>query len=122
MIELLRSGGAPGLFVLLFGVMALASAARFAMRPDTGALPGIRAMTAATGFAVLTALAANFTAVMWKVTGRAEWARDPELHLLVMRGLGEAVTPAILGFAVLAITWFLVAFGRRRIARAPERD
>jgi hypothetical protein len=122
MLELLRSGGVPGLFVVLFGLLTLAAATRFAIRPHTGDVAGIRALTATTAFAVLTALAANFTAVMWKVTGRPEWAHDPELHLIVMRGLGEATTPAILGFAVLTVTWFLVALGRRRAAQASALD
>jgi len=58
-------------------------------------------------------VAGNFTAVMWFASRqRAEAA--PELVFDVMQGLGEAVTPLILGSGLLSIAWLLVALGVRR--------
>ena len=44
-----------------------------------------------------------------------EWAHSPDMPLIVMYGLGEAVTPAVLGFTALSLAWMFVAVGMRRI-------
>jgi hypothetical protein len=52
---------------------------------------------------------------MSKVPANPEWAKGPDLPLVVMIGIGESLTPAILGFSVLAIAWLVGAFGQRRM-------
>src|SRR5262249_43520296 len=114
MKEFFQAGGYSMWLVLLFGGVALVSAVRFAIRPELRKLSGLRALAAAATLAVLSGIAADFTAVMWHVTGRDDWMHSPDVPFIVMRGLGEAVTPATLGFTLLSLTWIGVAVGTRR--------
>jgi len=115
MVEFIRAGGFPILVVLGLGLGLLVSAAIFIRRPHVRRLGVIRALSAAVAFATLSAVAVNFMAVMRKVPANPEWAHSPDLPLIVMTGLGEAVTPAILGFTILSIAWMFVAVGMRRV-------
>ena len=49
MLTLLRNGGVPMVFVLLFGVLALTGAAYAAAKPDVRTVRYVLAMCAATG-------------------------------------------------------------------------
>jgi hypothetical protein len=37
------------------------------------------------------------------------------VHLIVMTGIAESLTPAILGGAFLTLTWIVTAVGMRRL-------
>jgi hypothetical protein len=117
MIEFFRAGGFTMWVVLLFGGISLVAAVRFARHPDVGRVSGIRAMSAATIFAIVSGVAANVTAVM-KYVSEGPGAREPDLARLVLAGLGEALAPAILGFTLLSLSWLLVAVGARRARHA----
>lgn len=110
----MRAGGVGIWIVTLFGGLALVVAARFAWRAGPGGLRGIVALTAATVFAILSAVSANVAMVLWRVSQHPEWSQSPERTLIVMTGLAEALTPAILGFTALGVVWFLVGIGYRR--------
>jgi hypothetical protein len=114
MWRFLHAGGVAMWIVIFFSLLCLFTAARYAWRPDAARVPILRALTWAAVFAIISGVTSNFMAVMWHVTDNDEWAHDPDMHLRVMHGLGEAVTPAILGFTMLALTWLLVAAGARR--------
>jgi hypothetical protein len=116
--ELIRAGGWSMWFVLLNGGAALVAAAVFVWKADLRRLALVRALTWSTVFSVLSGLCANFVAVMWHCSRREELAHAPDLHLTVMEGLGEAVTPGILGFAMLSLVWLMVAVGTRRVQDA----
>jgi hypothetical protein len=76
----------------------------------------VRGLTWATVFAMLTAVSSNVAAVMFKVPNHPEWSHSPDIHLIVMTGLGESLTPAIVGSAFLTITWIVTSVGMRRLA------
>jgi hypothetical protein len=110
----MRDGGYSMWLVLVFGGITLVAAGLQAWRfrePRTGV---IRAMTAATVFAVLSGLSSNLAAVFYHVSGRDDWYHDPEMPRIVMRGLAEATGPLTLGFSLLGVAWLLLAFGIRR--------
>jgi hypothetical protein len=116
MIEFLKAGGIGMVFVLLFGLLTLAAAIGFAVRAELRRLALVRAMTSAAVFSIITAVLTDFLAVMRTLAGRyAEFSSKSEVPAVLMQGLGESVTPAILGFAILAIAWVIVAVGTRRV-------
>lgn len=115
MANFIRAGGFPILIVLALGLGLLLISAIFARTPRPTRLGVIRALSVAVTFATLSAVAANVMAVFRKVPANPEWAHSPDLPLIVMTGLGEAITPAILGFTILSIAWMMVAVGMRRI-------
>ena len=112
MVAFFVAGGWSMWFTLLFGVLAVVSAGFFVRRGQKRHLAVLRALTAATAFMSVAGCAADFSAVMWKVPKL--FGDDPKLPLIVMQGLGEAVTPATLGFSLLSVAWLLVAVGVRR--------
>jgi hypothetical protein len=117
MLNFLLGGGLPIIFTLVFGLIAVVAAARFAIRPKAQAVAAIKALTSSVIFSSLCGVAADLAAV-----GKAapEFAASPEgagqVHLILLVGFAESMAPAILGFGLLQVSWILVAFGYRRLA------
>lgn len=119
MLTFLLAGGLPSMVILVLAVWLLIVAGRFAASATAGRLATVRALARATTCAVVTGVAGNLIAVAWTVSGDDELMRAPLQPLL--RGVGEALTPAVLGGTALAITWMLIAYGLRRLP-ASELD
>ncbi len=116
-----RAGGYPIFLVLLFTVLLLFVAGRYALKPHPRGLALIRALTLTLVFSAVAGVATNIRATLYGVTNR--WEMNPETPLAVMRGLGESLTPAVLGFTALSIAWLFVAVGeRRRDDLQPDTD
>src|SRR5688500_11360531 len=112
MVEFMKAGGWSMWFVLIFGLGALAAAVVFVARSDLRKLALVRALSLATVFAIASGLCSNVAAVFTFASSRGE---DPDLHIIILAGLAEAVTPGILGFTMLSLSWLLVAVGTRRV-------
>src|SRR5262249_55473074 len=104
MMNLIREGGFPVWFVLLFGIVTLATAVAYAINPRERLLGLMRGMGAATLFSTLSGTAANIGATFHAVAGVDP--RHPNLNLLqpegplmLSLGLGESMSTSILGFA-----------------------
>jgi hypothetical protein len=117
MYEFLRMGGFPMVFVLIFGGLTMAAAIAFARRPMERMVGMIRGMSIATVFVVLSAVAAGFVAVSTNVPQTPEWANSPQVHLIILAGIGESLTCAIVGFSFLAMAWLITALGVRRMGQ-----
>jgi hypothetical protein len=117
MLNFLREGGAPMLLIVVFGILGIMAGGAFAYRPDPRKVEAVRSLNMALLFFTLAGVASDLAAVMHHVPARPEWAHSPDLHLIVMTGLGESMAPAILGFSVLAVIWLLMTLGFRRLAR-----
>lgn len=113
---LLKAGGAPSFVTVVFGLVALVAAARFAWRPEPGRLAYIGGLGLAVLFASLAGVAADLAAVAVNVAGNEAWASSPELPVIVLMGFGESMAPAILGFSVLSVVALVSAVGLRRMA------
>lgn len=114
MMEFMRAGGFSMWVVLVFVLITLVATGLFAFRPDDRKIGFIRAMTVGTVFTILSGVASNVAAVMSKVPAHPEWSKSPDIHLIIMTGLGESLAPAILGFSLLGLAWLLTAVGVRR--------
>lgn len=114
MLNFIRAGGVGMILVLLLSVPCLLAAGAFVRAPDPRRLQMVRALSTALVFSVLTAVCSNLAAVMSKVPEHPEWSKSPDMPLIVMTGLAEALTPTLVGFAVLTVTWLLMAVGYRR--------
>lgn len=117
MIEFMRAGGVPIWIVLLFGLITLAAAGSFFWRPDQRKKGLIQGMSMASVFSILAGILSCLAAVMSKVPNHPEWSKSPDLHLIVMTGIGESLTPGILGFAILSLAWLFTALGTRKMAK-----
>lgn len=115
MLEMFRAGGFPMWAILAFGLFDLGLGARFAFRPERGHLPVIVALGFAVLFSVLAGTAADFAAVGTQVPRRLEWAQSPQVHLIVLQGFGESMSPGILGFSLLSLVALECAVGLRKL-------
>ncbi len=118
MIEFFRAGGWSMFLILMLGLVTLFAAAAFMRKPAAADIGMIRGFSVATVFAVLTGISADLAAVFTHVPNTPEWAHSPDMPLIVMTGLGEALTPAILGFTMLTLAWMVTAVGVRRLGTA----
>lgn len=116
MLRLIHHGGFPMWFILAFGLVALAAAARYALFPNAArSRPGfIKAMSDATLWATLACLAADLGTTGWRLTHTEAWRNDPGWHFILIAGFAESMSPLVMGFAFLTLTSLLVAVGRSR--------
>jgi hypothetical protein len=105
------------LLVIVFGLIALGAAALFVARPEARRVETVRALERAVLYSGLAGLVASIAAVGYKVPQNPEWAKSPDLHLIVMTGIAESMSAPILAFTVLALTSMLMAAGHRRLSR-----
>ena len=111
MMALVREAGFPVFFLLAFGLSAMALAVRFAIAPSQRVLRTALALCAATA---LTSINGMFAAIAAVGHHAPEYAkRHPEATLpeVVLLGLGESMSPGILGFTVLSLIALILALG-----------
>ncbi len=107
-------GGFPMWFLLLFGLLALGSGARFAQRPDSRGLERTLALGAATFFTMLTATCADFGAVGHKAFEYLHANPGTTLPEVLLQGFAESMSPGILGATLLSLTALFLAVGLHR--------
>jgi hypothetical protein len=116
MLDLIRQGGGPMLFVLIFGLLTFVAAGLFAARGDRRRLGFIVAMGVATLLSVGGGVAADLAAV-----GHHGLERCAEMHIetqaCLLAGFAESMSPAIIGLTLLSLAAMLVAVGMSRTAR-----
>jgi hypothetical protein len=115
-IDFIRAGGMGMWVVLGLGAATLAVSVLFARKPDERRMALVRGLTTASVFSIATAVTSNLVTVGFQVPSHAEWSKSPDLHLIVMTGIAESLTPAVLGGAFLTLTWIVTAVGMRRLA------
>ena len=105
-------------FFALVGAVTLATAIRFAFRPAERILAVLRALSAATTFSALAAFLAGVTNGLYGVVRwlerNADAAGPSAAWRTALGGFAESPIVLVLAFAVLAVTWLLVAVGLRR--------
>ena len=115
MIAFFLSGGVPMVFILLFGVAALGVAVRFAMRPRRADISPVGWLCGAIVASMVAGTCADIAAVCTHVPANPEWAHSPDLALILLTGLGESMSPGILGGAFLSLVCLAMAMGSRRL-------
>ncbi|MCB9571666.1 MAG: hypothetical protein H6709_06200 [Kofleriaceae bacterium] len=112
----IRAGGVPIWIVMVLAVPLLYLGVRFAIAADARRLAILRALTWAQIAAIGSGVTSNVMTVMWHLGRRLEPGESPLPALFI--GLGESLTPAVLGLSVLSVVWILMAFGLRRAPRS----
>jgi hypothetical protein len=110
-----QAGGFGMYQVAAFALTVLIATLRFAVRPDERRIPFVRAMTAATLFAIAMAVFTDFATVCVNVP---RLTKEPAEQLqILLQGSFESLTPACLGFGLLSLAWLAHAIGMWRLAR-----
>jgi hypothetical protein len=119
MLDLLREGGGPMLFVIVFGSLTFGAAAVFAARGDRRRLGFITWMGVATGLSAAGGICSDLAAVGHHgLTVCAGQHIDPPACVLL--GMAESMAPGIVGFTLLSLAAMLAAVGMSRTARDPS--
>jgi len=116
MLSFMRSGGVGMWVVLLLVGATLVTAVIFAKSADERRMSLIRSLTWASLLSILTAVSAAMAAVFHKAPLIAAQPGAPELEYVILKGFGEALSPAILGGAFLTLAWLVTSVGIRRLA------
>ena len=114
MIELFIEGGYPMWFLLVAALAALAAAANFAVRPSARRLALTRSLGATTFASILTGTAADIAAVGHHAPEYLGRHPGETMASVALQGLGESMSPAILGFSCIAIVCVLISLGIHR--------
>ena len=114
MMEFMKTGGVAMWLILALGVAVVGLAGSFAWNPSERKLGLVRPLSVALVFLSVAGTAAGIAATMTYVTRVPEFATDPKLPLIVLTGIGESITPLILGFTILTTVWLTVTLGLRR--------
>ena len=106
------------IFFALVGLVTVLTAARFAVRPTERTLGIVRPLCAATTCSSLAAFFAGLTNGLFALSRLLDGAPDPASTARIWRtavgGFAESPIALIVGFALLAVAWLLVAVGLRR--------
>lgn len=107
-------------WLLLLGLPLLILAGIFMFRASPRRLHIIRALSISVVFATVAGVATDLTAVAWHTTRLEKFRDSPDFHHFVIQGIGEALSPACLGFTLLSLAWLFVAIGMRRVRELDE--
>jgi hypothetical protein len=114
MTEIFRNGGFGMYPTALFGLLLLAAAARYAIRPHRRWVPlqiSLGILTMATGAASFVAGLINTTVSMDQVRGRA--------GIIGAIGVGESLNNIALALALVALAAMATTVGAVRLTREP---
>jgi hypothetical protein len=111
MKTLFMEGGAPMWFLLAFGIGMLILAVRFAIAPTAWALRAALGLASATFFTTVTGVCADFAAVGHNGPRFLKEHPGMELVEMLLQGMAESMSPAILGFTMLSLGAMIVTFG-----------
>lgn len=109
------AGGFPMVVIVVFGLLGVVNAARFAWAPGPGRVGYQVALGLAILFAGVGGMAIDLVTVATQVPAHPEWIAEAGLGLLVLQGVGESLTPVVLASGVLMAQALLVAAGLRRL-------
>jgi hypothetical protein len=117
MWTLIQWGGFPIWFVLAFGFISLGGAALFARRPDKRQLAFVIGMSVATLFSILNGIVADLATVGHAANVHWDDLFKQAAVPIWSQGFAESMSPGIIGFTLLSLTWLVVATGLRRMPR-----
>ena len=114
MMTLMTEGGFPMWFILVFGLVGLVQGGLLVARPERRALARLWGFGIAVIGSAVAGTAAALGAVFHAIP--AHFADDPKMHLVLLQGLGESTSPAILGFTFIALMALVGGVGAGRIS------
>lgn len=114
MTNLFREAGFPAFFLLAFGLLSLGFGVRFAFAPSRRLLRVTLALGGATLFTSLNGIFVAFFAVGHGAPQYLAAHPQSSAFEVVLLGIGESMTPGILGFTLLSLLALVLALGLYR--------
>ena len=111
MIQLMIAGGPLMWPILVLGVVGLATAAWFAWRAEGR----VRGFLDGMGRSIACVTVATLALDVMRTLYYAAKAEPAQKAVLIMQGMGESMSPLVLGFGLLTLIHLLTAIGQRRL-------
>src|SRR6185503_10758929 len=102
--------------ILVFGLLGMANAGRYAWAPGPGRLPYLGALGGVIGIAGVAGFAIDVMKVCLTVPSHPEWSKSPDVGLILVQGLGESLSPVVFATGFLLAHGLLIALGLKRAA------
>jgi hypothetical protein len=112
LLNLFRDGGWSMFMVLLFGFVALATAAFYAARPDAKHEGFLQWMSRGLLWSILAGICSDLATVFRNTADIEDANQRMQIDHV---GVAESLSPGIMGFVLLALIALLTAVGRRRL-------
>jgi hypothetical protein len=116
MLTFFMEGGFPMFVILGLGLTALVLSMRAAFRPSTARFALVRGLARATLYSTLVGVFADLAAVFHNA--RKFESPDFDFPHIIVTGLGEAMSPLIMGFTILSLVSLFAGLCARRLAPA----
>lgn len=120
MVEHFRDGGAGMFPILIFGVMLLAVAIRYAVNPAKKLVPLLY------GLGILTLSSGGLGFVTGLIVTAGAVANNPELHdkpgLITLVGFGESLNNVAFSLIFVTLAAVAACIGASQIARSKENE
>jgi hypothetical protein len=114
MWKLMLEGGYPMWFLLAFGLAGTVAAIRYAARPSPNALYRVIGLGTTTSFSTLFGTVADLAALGHRAPDFLKAHPEQSLSEVVLLGVGESMSPGIVGFDLLTLMALIVSFGLYR--------
>jgi Na+/proline symporter len=101
-------------FLILFGIAGLVSAVGYARRPTRPGLQVVIGPAITTLMSICTGTVADLAAVGHKAPDYVRSHPNTSLSEVLLAGVGESMSPAILGFSLLTTVALVASLGMRR--------
>ncbi len=119
MWTLIQEGGYWMWFLLAFGLAAIIAGALYARSPSWGNLRVVVGLGVTTLFSSASGIAGDLSAVGHRAPEYVNSHPGTKLPEVVLLGVGESMSPGIIGFSMLTIVALLVTYGLFRDRQAP---
>ncbi|HVV86514.1 MAG TPA: hypothetical protein VHE35_25830 [Kofleriaceae bacterium] len=118
MSSYMRAGGYTMWVLAALSLAMIVIAIRFLLKPEPARLAVLRSLSWAQVFVTLGGVATNFTMVCKAIVADYDQTHVFNSQML-MQGTGEALTPAGMGFSLLAFVWLVIALAVRKAHEPP---
>jgi hypothetical protein len=120
MLSMIRDGGFPMWFILIFGAVALFGGTRAVLHPDRRHLAFVKGMIKVLVAASVSGICACLATVFHSIPGQMLSEHPPaeladKWHLVTLLGVGESLSCGIIGFAFVAVTALCGAVAAQRL-------
>ncbi len=115
----MRAGGYTMWVLAALSLAMIVIAVRFLLKPSPDRLAVLRSLSWVQVFATIGGVATNFTMVCKSAMHEFDVSGAIKPEILI-QGTGEALTPAGMGFSLLAFVWLIIALAVRKAHQPAE--
>ncbi len=102
------------LVILVLGLLTVAMAISFLMKPTEVKLGFIRPLSIATTYASIVGFVCGLAITLYNISWELEGGKSAASTAHFVAGISEALVPSIVGFSLLTVAWVAVALGMRK--------